>query len=259
VFTRSTPGPIFLLSSVELHLDTVTITGATTNGTDAGIGIQCQSGVPILFLNNVVVKDNDSFGLYGAGCNVTATRSTFSGNGLTSGGAVELSGSPATFDRCLIVQNGNGLVLDDGLFTVTNNIIARNGNGGSIAGLFIYSNDPVGHRIEFNTIVDNTNGVNAFGINCALTTPIDLTNNIIARNKKQTNGPCTHPGSIIVDSDISTLKFKSPDASPYDYHLTAGSTAIDTAIGASSLKADLDGDPRPSGAARDVGADEYVP
>ncbi|MDB4956670.1 MAG: hypothetical protein JWO36_4239, partial [Myxococcales bacterium] len=62
------------------------------------------------------------------------------------------------------------------------------------------------------------------------------------------------PGSIITDN-IATLHFKSPDVQPYDYHVDLGSSAIDTATG-SSIDHDFDGDPRPKGNGRDVGADE---
>jgi hypothetical protein len=60
----------------------------------------------------------------------------------------------------------------------------------------------------------------------------------------------------VVDSDVSALKFASPDMAPYDYHLTPGSIAIDAAVQA-TLDHDVDGDPR--AAPRDIGADEYVP
>jgi hypothetical protein len=49
----------------------------------------------------------------------------------------------------------------------------------------------------------------------------------------------------------------SPDATPYDYHLAAGSTAIDTAPDMSSNTKDFDGDFRPQGAKKDYGADEH--
>jgi hypothetical protein len=41
-----------------------------------------------------------------------------------------------------------------------------------------------------------------------------------------------------------------------DYHITAGSVAIDAADPITSTDHDYDGEARPKGAARDVGADE---
>ena len=73
-----------------------------------------------------------------------------------------------------------------------------------------------------------------------------------------TIGACVFATSLI-GPDISLIKFKSPDNSPYDYHLTSGSSAIDKALTASSVAVDFDGDARPQGAAKDIGADEYKP
>ena len=44
-----------------------------------------------------------------------------------------------------------------------------------------------------------------------------------------------------------------------DIHLSAGSPAIDTGTCAGAPTADFEGDPRPSGAGCDIGADEFVP
>lgn len=46
------------------------------------------------------------------------------------------------------------------------------------------------------------------------------------------------------------------DPSAWDYHLTAGSAAIDAGVDA-GVTTDIDGDPRPIGAGVDIGADEY--
>jgi hypothetical protein len=82
-------------------------------------------------------------------------------------------------------------------------------------------------------------------------------NNLIVRNATTMSAvliSATFPGSIIA-TDIAPIKFKSPDVQPYDYHLTAGSSAIDQAV-SSTIDHDVDGEPRPKGAASDVGADE---
>jgi hypothetical protein len=44
-----------------------------------------------------------------------------------------------------------------------------------------------------------------------------------------------------------------------DYHLTSGSPCIDVADPAATLDVDFDGDTRPQGSGRDIGADEYKP
>jgi hypothetical protein len=54
---------------------------------------------------------------------------------------------------------------------------------------------------------------------------------------------------------VSALHFVRPDASPFDYHITSGSVAIDHAT-SSNVNHDFDGDTRPKGAGRDTGVDE---
>jgi hypothetical protein len=84
-------------------------------------------------------------------------------------------------------------------------------------------------------------------------------NNIIARNTMANvtcmAADCSTTGSIILGSDISALKFVSPDVAPYDYHLMDGSSALGAAVGDTSVMTDLDGEMRPATGA-DVGADE---
>jgi hypothetical protein len=48
--------------------------------------------------------------------------------------------------------------------------------------------------------------------------------------------------------------FRDPAAG--DYHLAVGSPAIDAADPAATVTVDHDGEPRPAGAGRDIGADE---
>jgi len=49
------------------------------------------------------------------------------------------------------------------------------------------------------------------------------------------------------------------DAGTGDYHLEPTSAGVDAADPAATLATDLDGDARPQGAIRDMGADEVVP
>ena len=50
-------------------------------------------------------------------------------------------------------------------------------------------------------------------------------------------------------------RFVNPAAS--DYRIGPGSAAVDTEVPA-GVMTDIDGDPRPVGAAPDIGADEYI-
>lgn len=245
-FTNLEPGPIFTISIGELHVDRIRLRGATTitpNSPNA-YGLDCSSstGASAVHIVDSVLEANDTAGVHTSHCELTATRTKFLGNGRSGAFLVDTN---ATIDSCEVSGSQRGLDLDAGLFIVRNTVVHRN----TEVGLTLYQ-ERLGSLIEFNTFVDNDVGVFCSGMH---------PNNIIARNRK--NGcdfNCTCPDSIFAGSDLSELKFRAPDASPPDYHLTAGSIAIDAAA-ASTLDHDVDGDARPQGAARDVGADEYRP
>ncbi|MEJ7602518.1 MAG: choice-of-anchor Q domain-containing protein [Kofleriaceae bacterium] len=75
----------------------------------------------------------------------------------------------------------------------------------------------------------------------------------------QVFGPCSYPSSMIQD-DISGLAFIEPEApAPYDYKLAPGSSAVDKAVTSSLIDIDFEGDMRPQGSNKDVGADELMP
>ena len=57
---------------------------------------------------------------------------------------------------------------------------------------------------------------------------------------------------------MTNLNFAEPNTIPYDYHLRTGNIAIDMAA-TSTVMFDVDGEARPNGAARDIGADELYP
>lgn len=252
---RDDDGPIILAQgSVKLTLEGLELSGATgpvTNGIlMTGSGIYCRpgGGAPSLVLRDVLVRNNAYAGIQSLNCTFSILRSAFTQNQT----GVFLQDSNATIDASTFSNNETGANLDSGLFVFTNNMVTRN----TYAGLQLYS-VTTGNKVEFNSIVDNAlAGSFGAGFDCNLMTPTTFPNNIIARNRTATIGTnCTYPGSIIVDADLAPLKFKQPDTAPYDYHLTAGSIAIDMAT-VSTMDHDFDGDTRPMGAGRDVGADE---
>lgn len=255
VLDRDDDGPVVLVEgAVTLRVENLELSGATgdpaNSPLNAGNGLYCRrlGGSPDVELRDVLSRNNSYTGIRSLTCTITIVRSVFTQNPI----GAWLQDSTATIDRTEFVANGTGANLDGGRFTVTNTFATRNGS----AGIELYS-DVTGSRVEFNTIVDNAYADSlAAGFHCNLSTPATFPNNVIARNRASTAGTnCSYPGSIIVDNDISALKFKQPDNAPYDYHITAGSLAIDMAT-VSTLDHDFDGDARPKGAGRDVGADE---
>jgi len=252
VLTRSTDGPIVVVAgTVDAKLEHLEVFGARGTTTPAGHGIECHSpGAPKLELVDVLSRMNAVDGFNGLGCMAQITRSQFSDNaqyGISNG-----EGS-SSIDRSTIINNGfTGVFVDAGLHTVTNSVIARNRGWG--VDLYSTSN---GSRVEFSTIVDNGSANLYGGVMCNLVgVSAAWPSNIIARNPgSQTVGPCVYPNSIVIDTDIAPLKFVRPDAPPYDYHIQAGSIAIDAGT-VSTIKTDFDGEARPFGAGTDVGADE---
>ncbi|HEU0029524.1 MAG TPA: right-handed parallel beta-helix repeat-containing protein [Kofleriaceae bacterium] len=257
IITRSTQGPIVTSASggVDVTFENLEISGAkgpATGDLTSGWGVRCNptSGAPILRFYDTAISANSYIGVdMRNGCSIEAVRSSISNNGNIG---LSVTDGSATLESCSVVQNAFlGVHLDIGAFDITNSIIARNGN----TGLDLFTTT-TGTRVEHNTIADNA----GTGFNCSLqgitgTFP----NNIIARNTTQLTGlNCTYPSSIIVDTDVAPIKFVSPNTAPFDYHIAAGSIAVDVA-NPSAIDHDIDGDARPQGAGRDVGADELTP
>lgn len=256
VLDRNDDGPIVIAEGpVNLHLEQLELSGATGAlggaAVNTGHAVYCRAagGAPAVAFNDVLIQNNVGSGMITTNCAVSASRSVFRNNG---GSGLELRDSTGQIDRSTFIANGVGLTLDAGVFTVTNSFVVRNAS----SGVLLYSTNS-GNRLEFNTIADNGGSdAGAFGVSCTLPSAQAFPSNIIARNRMATvTSNCTFPGSIVVDADIAALKFKQPDVAPYDYHIMPGSLAVDMGT-ISTLDHDFDGDARPKGAGRDVGADE---
>ena len=244
---------IMILTGARVRLANLEISGATASTTQPGNGVGCESdggaANRTLDLDNMLFTSNAGTALFDHTCVLTARRSVFRGNG----GGMGLADIESTIDRCEFSQNGEGVYSDSGVTKITNSFAFRNaGNGFHLFG------DPAATPIQFSTSVDNT----GYGLVLEQSGTTNSSNNILARNGQGSlycfagNNQCLYDGTIaLTGSDISALHFKSPDTQPYDYHLTAGSSAIDAAVTA-TLDHDFDGDARPKGAGRDVGADE---
>ena len=236
-------GPMVTIKGANMvTIDDLEITqgpGAT------GYGIYVSSiDAPTVKLDHVLIDGNSGDGINMASGNLTVTRSTILNN------------------------TGGGIYLGVNTFDITNTFIARNGTSSSLhGGILLSATQGATSRFAFNTVVDNNiqqTGVYSAGVFCdiaAFTAP----NNILARNYVNGNpgaansnhaGQCAFPSSVD-ETSVTNLNFQSPDQGPYDYHLTAGSVAIDQGTTAMAVDIDVDGDHRPQGAAKDQGADEY--
>ena len=246
ILDRSSTGPILLVrgTNTDVSIYDLRITGAA-GANESAIQLEPGGGTPSLSLIRVTVDQNEGRGVSSTGGALTISRSTFSGN---QRGGISVSGAEGTFD-------------------ITNNFIVQNGTDTSpMGGVNITVVASGSSHFEFNTIADNraaTGATRSGGVLCDITGFTAL-NNIVTRNRlgtdataptAQTLGLCIFLTSKI-QNDVAGLNFESPDMMPYSYKLSEGSSAIDQATTPSTVVVDHDGDPRPQGAQKDIGADE---
>jgi hypothetical protein len=229
------PGAGF--SGAQLNVQsTVDVHDVTCQGTCI-----IASSSAVLSLVHVTIDGCSNYGVSGSG-QVSIDRSTITAN---RSGGISLSGSAP--------------------FSITNSFIVGNGVQmmSQVGGVNIQNTVPPGSRLDFNTIADNAakvgGSIEAGGVYCNDAT-FTASSNIIAHNSLQgdysaadanTSGTCKFASSI-VEADESNLKFPMGD-----YHLGAGSIAIDAAMTPPITAHDIDGDARPQGNGYDIGADEY--
>ena len=244
--TSTVTGPIIQLAlNSDITFDHLQISGATSAaGAANGAGVFCPTdGNVKVRVKDSIFANNASSGIEARKCTVEVFSSAFT----NSGNALNVVDTNAKVERSTFTGNKTALFLDAGIFVVTNNFITRN-----MEGIDLFAN--AGTVVEFNTIADNT----VFGMSCqSFAGAVQFPNNLFARN--MTNTPtsttCSYPNSISATTDIEPIKFKSPNAAPFDYHIMTGSSAVDLGA-ATTLTTDVDGEMRPVGVAPDIGADE---
>ena len=233
-------------STVEI--DDLQITG-TSGHDNTGLSVSLGNNVTLLLRHVRIsgMSGNQGVGILFAGSSLSVSRSEIYNN---LGGGISTASTTTAFD-------------------ITNNFIHHNGSLNSIVGGAALNWTTGGiTRFEFNTIVDNQiqNGSGSSGGVSCDKAGFSAPNNIVARNlvggdptrtNSNTVGLCTYPTSTISPT-VTALKFSSPDNSPYNYHISAGSSAIGQATTASAVTVDFDDDPRPKNAG-DQGADQYKP
>ncbi len=245
-----------------------------TNARGVGGGVYVWAGAPRFVGNQVLSNTTGDGGAewgYGGGFSIGGSNPWLEGNIILDNRAIGTSGG---------VGGGVDLTASD-IFTLTNNIVARNGITTTAAtsaqgsGVAIAGSGGVNGRVAHNTIAENRFG-DGVGVYVGASSTVWLTNTIIV---SQTTGIVNaSPGGSTVTADhtlfegnganygvgvTSTNEVPGPAGLAADYHLTLGSNAINHATPLVWVAWDMDGDPRPMGAAPDVGADElpylYLP
>ena len=196
-------------------------------------GIRINDGQVELI--GVVIRDNDGRGL-------------------------EQTGGSLLMSRCVVAGNRDGGAIIRGNATIRNSWFVRNGTVGGVLGGVRLEDATV--EFEFNTVAHNlASGIDRTGIEC--NTGVQVRNTIIADNI--VDPACTFEFSLFDGvplppggtSRTGTAAFAS--SATLDYHIGPESDAIDAADPTSTLADDIDSDPRPFGAGRDIGADERRP
>jgi len=269
--------------------NTVVSNTANTHGEGQGGGLYYRSSDDVLVAFNTIMSNTAGANPNSRGGGLCLDRSdtgpyyhivgnTIRGNsaaadGQGRGGGAYLFYSNATLDSNLVLGNratyGGGLRTENSaFFTLTNNILAQNSLGGVRTWA---SPGPSRGLLVHNTVAQNGSHGVFLDQNCALT----LTNNIIV---SQTTGIYAWPGLTntvladytlffgnTTDTDGSAITSnhaitgRNPlflDPARGNYHLRAGSPAVDAGIAVPWLTRDIDYDPRPLGAGYDIGADE---
>ncbi len=203
----------------------------------------------------------------GTTATVLVVRGKLTGNG--GAGVLVRSGSLTISQSTITGNTGPGVqIIGSVTFDITNSVITNNGtstNGGVRLGGIAGAGT---HRVDFNTISSNVGP----GIYCeSIAAPLTFANDIVFGNSV-TGGQTQIFGSANCAASYSDV---GPDAAigvgninavpnfvnavQGNYHLAAGSPCKDAADPSANLAVDFDGDARPQGAARDIGADEIKP
>ncbi len=216
---------------------------------------------PILEVTSSKIHDNvarEGGGVYGGLAACDAVHIADNTAGWRGGGLYLERGS--TCRNVIIAKNiltettgqgaGGYLVGDDDAYRFLHTTLVSN-TGGDGVGLFVTNTAWYAGQVRFtNTIVAGHAG--GTGIWAAAGSTVTLAATLWYANGAHVGGPgSVSTGTVNIYADP---EFTGPGAG--DYHLTYGSPAVDAGVDA-GVTSDIDDEPRPAGAAPDLGADEY--
>jgi hypothetical protein len=229
-----------------------------SDGLGRGGGIYADSGSAEIDGNTIAENHGSLAGEgWGGGIHLNRTRATLDGNVIVDNQAADISAG----------RGGGVRISECRPFTLTNNIIARNGASARGSGIAVASGTG---QLVHNTMVENRDG-DGIGIVVGSSSNVALINNIVVDHYYGIAN--FDPGSTVVSAQYtlfegngtdvgpgiaSTDEISGPAALRADYHLDGASNAINQVPALAWVTRDIDGDRRPMGPLADVGADEYV-
>jgi len=261
-------GGLYLARSAAM-LSGNTVQDNTASATDWGYGgglYLYESGATLR--GNMVASNTASTGDrgHGGGLYLFESGATLNGNVVVS--------NTATRSPTAIGRGGGLIVYRTHSFTLTNNVVAGNHANTEGSGLYCEgsSTDPTSGHLLHTTVADNRSS--GQGVFVEEHTTLVLANTIVAGHSSvglfvtagsvatleatlwHDNGANTGGGGTVISSTNVTGAPAFEDPSAWDYHITAGSAALDAGVNV-GVTTDIDGEPRPAGGGYDIGADEY--
>lgn len=267
ILDRNAPGSgevIDIAAGTHVSLDYVVVTGGDGS---SGNGIVCNQAT--LTLREVTIQGNGGSAVTASGCQLVISHSQLLNN---QDSGIIASASDVTLVRSMVSGNQNsGLDLSSSSsFDIENNVIVKNGGPNGLGAVFIETirSGSVARRVfAFNTVSQNSGMFGSVcGVVCgeSIGVPLAMTSNIVVNNAgpaQVSGGACVWtysdiaPGAVSGTGNLSTDPLFI-DPAHNNFHLQLASPARDAADPAATLTEDLDGDARPQGARRDMGADE---
>lgn len=249
-----------IAAGTHTSLDYVTVMGGDGAGGDGIVCIQAT-----LTLREVTIQGNAGSAISSSGCQLVVSHSQLLNNQDTG---IAATASDVTLVRSVVSGNQiDGLDLAATSYDIENNVIVKNGGPSSGGGVFVAAIRTVARRVfGFNTIAQNSGPFGSIsGVVCDdVQVPLAMTSNVVVNNAgpaQVSDGACSWTYSDIAPGPVSGTGNLSSDPLFVDpvhnnFHLQLASPARDAADPAATLAVDLDGDARPQGAGRDMGADE---